>query len=144
MDIEQENRQHLRKMLDALINEDTDTAKSAFHDYVVNRSKVILEMDCCDPVGGDGKKDPKAAPGDKGVKATMAKTAKEDINASGEAKADPKAAPGDKSVKASIKDGKEIPKSGEAKADPKAAKGANEVKATLKKAADAKVTKLKK
>lgn len=100
------NRQHLRKMLDAIISEDVDTAKAAFHDYVVNRSKDILEGACdpCNtkPAGGEGKADPKAAKGDAGVKATMAKTGKEEIPKKGEAKPDPKAAKGDAGVKATM------------------------------------------
>jgi len=140
MNTNTENRQHLRKMLDAIINEDMDTAKTAFHDYVVNRSKTILEMDCCDPVGGTGTADPKSAKGSSDVKASMSKTAKDEIAKKGEAKADPKAAKGSKDVKSTMKRGKAIPKKGEAKSDPKAAKGSKDVEGTMKKADDKNIT----
>lgn len=132
------NRQHLRKMVDAIIAKDEDTAKDAFHDYVVNRSKSILEMDVSQPAGGEGHSDPKKAQSSHDVKASMKKTADQEIKKQGEAKDDPKAAKGEEMVKSTMKKtaGEEIKKSGESYDDPKAAKGEEAVKSTLKKAGE--------
>lgn len=130
------NRQQLRRMLDAIISKDEDAAKSAFHDYVVDRSKSILEMDVSKPAGGEGHSDPKKAPGSTDVKSSMKKTADAEIDKKGESKDDPKSAKGEAAVKATMaKTGKdEIAKKGESKSDPKSAKGEAAVKATLAKA----------
>lgn len=135
------NRQHLRKMLDAIIAKDEDTAKAAFHDYVVDRSKGIMEMDVSKPAGGEGKSDPKKAQGSTDVKSSMKKTADQEIDKKGEAKDDPKQAKGEDMVKKTMKKtgDEEIPKKGESADDPKKAKGDAAVKGTLKKTADAEI-----
>ncbi len=76
--------------------------------------------------------------GTNAVKATMKKTANEEIKAPGEAKSDPKQAKGEPKVKATLKatGDEEITANGEAKSDPKNAKGEPKVKATMKKTAD--------
>jgi hypothetical protein len=132
------NRQQLRRMLDSIIAKDDESAKAAFHDYVVDRSKSILEMDVSKPAGGEGHSDPKKAPGSSDVKSGMKKTADAEIDKKGEAKDDPKSAKGDAMVKNTMaKTGKEeIPKKGESKSDPKSAQGDKAVKSTLKSAGD--------
>jgi len=131
----EQHKSYLRQMLDASINEDDEAAEKAFHAYIVDKSKQVMEMDS-KPAAGNTKGDPKDAKGDTGVKASV-RDAKE-IKAGGESKADPKAAKGDAMVKATVKRAKEIKAGGESKSDPKAAKGDAMVKATVKRAKEIK------
>ena len=134
-------KDHLRKMLDAIVADDKEAAKSAFHEYTVSKSKNVFEMStdqAPDPVGGEGKKDPKNEHGKKEHNTT----AKDEVKASGEAKSDPKAAKTSKEVTGTLsKASKEdIKKNGESAADPTKAKGSKEVKATVVSAAKPDIT----
>lgn len=141
-------KDHLRKMLDAVVAGDSEAAQASFHDYVVDKSKNVFEMgspivkatsgECKEPVGGDGKKDPKSAQGKKDHKTT----AKDEIKAGGESADDPKGAKTSSEVTSTMsKASKEdIKKNGESAADPTKAKGSKEVKDTVKKAAEPDIT----
>jgi hypothetical protein len=120
-------KEFLSKMLDATIAGDDAAAQSAFHDYVVTKSRPVVEGD-----------DPKSNPGEKSVKATMKAAADAEIAKVGEEAADPKKAPGSKDVKATLNAAgkREIKKVGEEAADPKKAPGEKAVKATMKAAGD--------
>lgn len=68
MDRKEKQLGHLGNMLDALIGKNEEDAKKAFHDYVTDKSKGIIEGD-----------DPKSAKGEASVKATMKTTSNEEI-----------------------------------------------------------------
>ncbi len=134
-------KDHLRKMLDAVVAGDSEAAQASFHNYVVGKSKAVFEMkstDDLDPVGGEGKKDPKSEQGRKEHNTTE----KDEIKASGESADDPKGAKTSAEVTGTMSKAAkaDIKKNGESAAEPKKAPGAKEVKDTVKKASDTDIT----
>ncbi len=134
-------KDHLRKMLDAVVARDSDAAQASFHDYVVSKSKAVFEMKTTDdlnPVGGEGTKDPKDAKGKTDVRTTK----KDEIKAGGESADEPKKAKSSAEVTGTMSKAakQEIKASGESADDPKKAPGSKEVKDTLKKASDTDIT----
>ena len=127
-------------MLDAVVNNDQEAAKAAFHNYTVAKSKSVFEMaETSTPVGGEGTADPKKAQGKKEHNTTD----KDEIKAGKGSKNDPKSAKSSNEVTGTLKSAakEDIKKSGESVDDPTKAKGSKEVKATVAKAAKDDITK---
>ena len=141
-------KDHLRKMLDAVVAGDTEAAQASFHKYVVGKSKAVFEMGSPivkatggkykTPVGGEGKKDPKSEQGKKEHHTTSS----DEIKAGGKSADDPKGAKTSSEVTSTMTKAskEEIKAGGESAAEPKKAPGAKEVKDTVKKAAEPDIT----